>query len=198
VDDHKFRIHTGYGLEGELPDLLTKKIQDENMRPFFKQQDYYSGIDRGVNKLIYYSEHAYVPDPNDKKESEPDPHAFPWMTLLISLSPFYLINLGFAAKPYYHLFTKRGKIFDTKKKRMVALVFFLLLLIPLIGGIIIAAYGFKTNLVPPYQGGSGGTTFSGGTSHSYSSSHSSSYSSSSGFSGGGGGDSGGGGSSSDW
>lgn len=59
INNHKFRIHTGYGMEGILPDLLTKRIQDEDMRPSFKQNNYYEGINNGVDKLIYYSKHEY-------------------------------------------------------------------------------------------------------------------------------------------
>lgn len=63
INDLKFRIHTGYGIEGILPDLLTKRIQDEDMRPSFKQKNYYEGINNGVDKLIYYSKHEYNPNP---------------------------------------------------------------------------------------------------------------------------------------
>ena len=63
MNDRKFRIHTGYGMEGILPDLLTKRIQDEDMRPSFKQNNYYEGINNGVDKLFYYSKHEYNPNP---------------------------------------------------------------------------------------------------------------------------------------
>lgn len=38
------RIHTGYGLEGALPDLFCKDIIDEDMIPHFREEDYYGGI----------------------------------------------------------------------------------------------------------------------------------------------------------
>lgn len=63
MNDRKFRIHTGYGMEGILPDLLTKRIQDEDMRPSFKQNNYYEGINNGADKLFYYSKHEYNPNP---------------------------------------------------------------------------------------------------------------------------------------
>ncbi len=50
-------------MEGILPDLLTKRIQDEDMRPSFKQNNYYEGINNGVDKLIYYSKHECNPNP---------------------------------------------------------------------------------------------------------------------------------------
>lgn len=37
-------ISTGYGAEGPLPDLLCSKIVDEEMVPYFKENDYAGGI----------------------------------------------------------------------------------------------------------------------------------------------------------
>lgn len=50
--EHKTRIHTGYGVEGELTDLATSYIQSEVMVPAFKNGDYYSGINGAVDKII--------------------------------------------------------------------------------------------------------------------------------------------------
>ena len=36
-DQHIIRFHTGYGLEGELPDAVCKRIQQQKMIPFFKE-----------------------------------------------------------------------------------------------------------------------------------------------------------------
>ena len=57
--DHKFRIHTGYGLEGALPDLITKRVQDEIMRPRFREKNYYAGIRDGIFELINYLQNGY-------------------------------------------------------------------------------------------------------------------------------------------
>ena len=52
VDDRQARIHTGYGVEGNLPDITTFYIQQEVMIPSFRTGDYYVGIDRAVDKMI--------------------------------------------------------------------------------------------------------------------------------------------------
>lgn len=51
-DDRKMRIEVGYGLEGDLTDIETKHIQDDIVAPFFKQGDYFSGINAGVDAMI--------------------------------------------------------------------------------------------------------------------------------------------------
>ncbi|MBQ3634365.1 MAG: TPM domain-containing protein [Bacteroidales bacterium] len=54
TSSHKGIAHitTGYGLEGTLPDLLCKTIVDENMIPYFKSEDYATGIFAGVNNIV--------------------------------------------------------------------------------------------------------------------------------------------------
>ncbi|MBN1462239.1 MAG: TPM domain-containing protein [Paludibacteraceae bacterium] len=44
-------IATGYGLEGAIPDAICNRIIDQQMIPYFKQNDYYSGTVAAVNYL---------------------------------------------------------------------------------------------------------------------------------------------------
>lgn len=52
VADHKMRIHTGYGLEGALPDVLAKRIIDDEIAPHFKAGDFDGGMVAGVNAML--------------------------------------------------------------------------------------------------------------------------------------------------
>lgn len=52
VQDHKMRIHTGYGLEGALPDILCKQIIENEIAPRFKAGDYNGGLTAGVEAMI--------------------------------------------------------------------------------------------------------------------------------------------------
>jgi len=189
VGDHKFRIQTGYGLEGSLPDLLTKKIQDETMRPYFKQNDFYTGIDKGIDELIYYTAHAYEPEEGSNFS----------MKDLGSWLLGYSVNLLLMILFSVFLFRKNPA---RKRKPLVKGILlgiaFLFALVPCIGAILLF---FMLFFVIDFKKGSGGSSYSGYSGSSYSSGGSSDYSSydsGSDFSGGGGGDSGGGGSSSDW
>lgn len=51
-NDRKVRIHTGYGIEGSLPDADCKKIIDENILPYFKKGNYPGGIANGVSRVL--------------------------------------------------------------------------------------------------------------------------------------------------
>ena len=184
VDDHKFRIQTGYGLEGALPDLLTKHIQDNDMRPLFKLNRYYDGIDKGVDQLIYYSKHEFNAD--EIEES-------PWGVFIF----FYIFSAAFLL---VIILLARGIKDRPMPKKVIIVASVLLFLVPVIGTFLLVIFIFialamRKDLLKTSTSGSGDSWSSSDS--SWSSSDSSSDSSSS-FDGGGGGDSGGGGSSSDW
>jgi uncharacterized protein len=46
--EHKIRIEVGYGLEGQLTDAQSKRIEDELMAPRFKAGDYEGGLRAGL------------------------------------------------------------------------------------------------------------------------------------------------------
>ncbi len=50
--DRKIRIEVGYGLEGQLTDLLTGRIIDNEISPRFKQGDFDGGIVAGVAAMV--------------------------------------------------------------------------------------------------------------------------------------------------
>ncbi|MDP2388036.1 MAG: TPM domain-containing protein [Bacteroidota bacterium] len=194
INDHKFRIHTGYGMEGVLPDLLTKKIQDEEMRPSFKKNNYYEGINKGVDKIIYYNKNEYKPEVED---------------------PFWGFVLLYVAAAIVYALLCIVLHFGFKQNKGLRITLFIVggvfLLIPFVGlivlGLMLVVMGILVIVIRVSKNIGSGNYRSGNNSDnnnfwSSSSSSDSSYSSSSdsdsSFSGGGGGDSGGGGSNSDW
>lgn len=50
-DKKEMRMEVGYGLEPVLTDGVTKNIQDNFVRPEFKNGDYYLGIKKGLEKV---------------------------------------------------------------------------------------------------------------------------------------------------
>jgi len=45
-------IAVGYGLEPVIPDVVAKRIVDREMIPYFKQNNYFKGIDAAVNIIM--------------------------------------------------------------------------------------------------------------------------------------------------
>ena len=54
-NDRKTRIEVGYGLEGALPDVLAKRIIENEILPAFRKGDFDSGVLRGVNAILQAS-----------------------------------------------------------------------------------------------------------------------------------------------
>lgn len=50
-DQRNIRFHTGYGLEGVLPDAICKRIQQDFMVPHFKNADYNTGMREGIKEV---------------------------------------------------------------------------------------------------------------------------------------------------
>ncbi|MEI6021523.1 MAG: TPM domain-containing protein, partial [Bacteroidota bacterium] len=45
-------ISVGYGLEGAIPDLATKRIRDEEMYPYMAQGQFYEALNHATDKLM--------------------------------------------------------------------------------------------------------------------------------------------------
>ena len=51
LEEKKIRIEVGYGLEGAIPDITAKSIIDNDIKPAFRQGNFYSGINTAVDDL---------------------------------------------------------------------------------------------------------------------------------------------------
>jgi uncharacterized protein len=51
-NDRKNRIEVGYGLEGVLTDVTTRRILAETVAPYFRNNQFAQGIDAGVDQVI--------------------------------------------------------------------------------------------------------------------------------------------------
>ena len=64
-NDRAVRIEVGYGLEGALNDLTSKRIISETILPRFKAQDFYGGITAGVGQMIGVVDGEPLPEPSN-------------------------------------------------------------------------------------------------------------------------------------
>lgn len=62
LGDRKISIQTGYGVEGVLPDMYTRRIIDNDIKPHFKAGNYYEGLDAGTNAIISVTKGEYKND----------------------------------------------------------------------------------------------------------------------------------------
>ena len=60
VGDRKSRIELGYGMEGYISDAKSGRIQDQYMIPYYKKNDFDSGILNGYKALYNEVSNAYA------------------------------------------------------------------------------------------------------------------------------------------
>jgi uncharacterized protein len=100
IKEHRIRIHTGYGLEGAIPDALAKRIGDNTFAPAFKQNQYYAGLDRGTDQLIALAKGEYKADPADarprgrRSRDSSGSGAFFWIIIGVLVLVFLLRSRG--------------------------------------------------------------------------------------------------------
>lgn len=76
-EDRELRLEVGYGLEGAFPDAIASSIIRNVIRPRFKDNDYYLGINEGINSIIASIGGEY------KAEEVDDDGGFPFIFLII-------------------------------------------------------------------------------------------------------------------
>ncbi|TGK04920.1 YgcG family protein [Leptospira semungkisensis] len=194
-DDRKMRFEIGRGLEGAIPDVLSKRVQIEYVRPLFKEGKYYEGIDQGIDKILSLIDGEPLPEPthttfqgSSSNSDEDSLGNYFWVLIGIAIFiGFFLrrlfspVQAGIATAAGYFAGGFLGLSLEALLPILV--IFFIIAWV---------AYAAAKS-----SGGGGG--WSGGSSWSSFGGGGGSWGSSSGDSfSGGGGDFGGGGSSSDW
>lgn len=80
--DREIWIATGYGLEGAVPDLVAHGIAAKDMTPYFRDADYFHGIEAGINALQKHIGGEYTAD--RYSENAGDAFGFlPWVLFFI-------------------------------------------------------------------------------------------------------------------
>jgi uncharacterized protein len=69
-NDRKIRVEVNYGLEGVIPDAIAKRIGTETIAPYFKKNDYYGGINAGVDQILGLIEGEQLPGPTQTNTSQ--------------------------------------------------------------------------------------------------------------------------------
>ena len=71
-DDRTLRIEVGYGLEGVLTDIASKRIVSDIIVPHLKNGDFYQGIDAGIDRMLRLIDGEPLPAPAPQENWEGD------------------------------------------------------------------------------------------------------------------------------
>jgi len=196
-NDRKLRIEVGYGLEGALNDVTSKRIIDEIITPKFKSGDFAGGISAGVERIIGVIDGEPLPAPPPRPQRQGDNSDL--TQFLNPLNPFTIIIVLVLGGVFRSVFGRLfGSIATGGLIGILAWFIFGSLILSGIAGVIASIFTmFSDSITAATPRGRGG--WSGGSSGSSwgGSSGGGSSSDSGGFSGGGG-SFGGGGASGSW
>lgn len=91
LDQRKIRFETGYGLEGVLPDAICKRIQMNEMVPYFKEGNYDEGMLRGVKKAVETIENEEFFEDNSESE-------FPSFVFVVPVAVLLIVIIAMSFK----------------------------------------------------------------------------------------------------
>ncbi len=88
-DDRKIKIEVGYGLEGNLTDLLAGRIIDTEITPYFRKGNFEGGIIAGINGISSAVRGEYTADARTASGKK---RKSPWgaLALILFLGPSLL------------------------------------------------------------------------------------------------------------
>ncbi|MDH3708557.1 MAG: TPM domain-containing protein [Cyclobacteriaceae bacterium] len=68
-NERRIFIATGYGLEPYVPDVVAKRIIEKTIKPNFRNEDYYRGLDQATNILMGLLSGQFAPEQLDESIS---------------------------------------------------------------------------------------------------------------------------------
>ncbi len=94
LQDRKIRIEVGYGLEGSLTDALSSSIIRNEIGPYFKKGEYYSGVKAGLNAIKLAVKGEYKRDDRGDNTDDVDFKFFGYIIMIIIYILFSILRRG--------------------------------------------------------------------------------------------------------
>lgn len=88
MESHDVSIQIGYGLEGPAPDVLAKRIIENEMLPSFKQGNFYAGLNKGTDALMSLVRGEFTADDYMQRGQQ-----FPWFAIFM-VAIIFIIVIG--------------------------------------------------------------------------------------------------------
>jgi uncharacterized protein len=151
IDRHLWKIETGYGLEGVLPDIICKRIGTETLVPQFKAGKYGDGVLSALFRIGSYIRGEATAESSNGADSSISEKGENGFVIVLIIFAFYMFTTVLGAFLLYRSFNKTIKKSDcsptaynqlikyTKASSMCALIAGLL-----IPGIILLVWLFIT------------------------------------------------------
>jgi uncharacterized protein len=111
-NDRKMRIEVGYGLEGNIPDALAKRILDGIARPAFRAGDFSAGIEKSISAITALIQGAN-PDEVVPAARKGTPAGLPFPILFIPFLLFFMLAQAIARRNRGRGWSSSGGFFSS-------------------------------------------------------------------------------------
>lgn len=108
IDQRCIQFYTGYGLEGDLPDAICKRIQTQDMLPYLKKEDWNNAMIVGV-QAVYNRLHGISTGEISADDDDDEDDA--WFIFLLLLFPILIVVFVFIIEAW------RGRCPQCKKNK---------------------------------------------------------------------------------
>ncbi len=98
-NSHDLFIAIGYGLEGAIPDLATKRIRENEMNPYLKNGENFTALDKGTTVLMQLAKGEI--SEKDYSENSSEKFKTIFLTIVIILIFIAMIKGGFGGGRTY-------------------------------------------------------------------------------------------------
>ena len=88
-DNRKTRLEVGRGAEGTITDAMSKRILQDVIAPYFRKNDFYGGLNAGVNAIHALLNKEAFPSVPQKQTAKVDGGGISWLPFL--LFPLFII-----------------------------------------------------------------------------------------------------------
>lgn len=109
ADDRKLRIHTGYGMEGVLPDARSKQIIADVIAPLLRQGNREAAVNAGVDAMIAAAKGEYTGSGRTRLDGAPESQGSNVIILLILGFIFFTFILPRLLGGRDTIFSQRGR-----------------------------------------------------------------------------------------
>ena len=123
-DQHVIRFHSGYGIEGLLPDAICKRIQQKDMIPYFKQGKINEGMKAGVDAICLRLEDKESSNATDKtaldKDTDDDDFFITFVVIISTVGLIFIVAMVVLFNDLYEKCPHCGKrrTLKTVKKKI--------------------------------------------------------------------------------
>jgi uncharacterized protein len=133
-EDRKMRIHTGYGLEGKIPDVISSQIIQNQLVPNFKAGNFYQGFNAATDQIMAALRGDFKPEASDgSKQNQDKLWDYVWDFWLMHLIIILPILIGGGVYLFFFWYVIYEGIVNQKYKKQLGykIGYYIWMLIPL-------------------------------------------------------------------